>query len=976
MCSWVRIGFYMQFKFDSNQQYQLDAVGSVVDIFDGQKLKQGSLEINFQDSFEFMDQSLVQSELGFGNYLQPNDEVLDKNLKLIQNRNSIHQTESIATRGRNFSVEMETGTGKTYVYLRTIFELHKKYGFSKFIIVVPSVAIREGVLKFIEMTKTHFRELYDNTPFNHFVYDSKRINQLRGYAIGNELQIMIINIDSFNKKDINVIHIDQDKMSGRKPIEFIRATFPITILDEPQNMESDAAKEAISSLNPLCTLRYSATHRDKYNLVYQLDPVKAFQLKLVKKISVSTVVADNDPTQAYLRVEAITNQNNNFKVKLKYFKISNQGPKLSSGTFKKDDNLFMKSGENDIYNNFIITEINARSGLEYVAFANGIRLRIGEEQGGYRDEIIKKQITETIKAHFEKELQVKDMGIKVLSLFFLDRVENYRVYRDKTTELGKYAKWFEEIYNELSERYRNLFTQEITPVERVHNGYFSQDKSGHIKDTNGSTQADDDTYNLIMKDKERLLDLKNPLKFIFSHSALREGWDNPNVFQICTLNETTSAIKKRQEIGRGMRLPVNQNGERVFDQYVNNLVVVANESYKDFVAKLQSEFQEDCGVVFGKLPIEAFIDIAYTEDGVEKKTDRPQSEQIWAHLKNKGWIAEDGFIKEEFKQSVENHTFAVPEEFKQITLDIIHRTESHQIENHIDDNRKKVKGKINSKVLLDPEFKTFWNAISTKTIYSVIYSTEELIKKASEAVMKMDKIQPLKIRTDLVDINVRGSGVSATLAKTPEETYYPEAKYVPDVLGYIQSKVELTRSTIFEILKCSKRLPEIKVNPQRFLDSVVKEIQNVMCRMLIEGIQYEKLEGISYEMRRFYEDEHKLEFANDRIIPTEKSVYNYIAYDSGVEKEFAMNLESVKDVKFFIKLPAWFKVPTPIGDYNPDWAILKQNGKVVYMIRETKSTKDKLKLRIPETDKIACGQKHFKSIGVGYDVATSISNFS
>jgi len=963
----------MKLVFDPNQQFQLDAISSVVDVFEGQPLNQGDFEIKIEHGYEL--RGLFQQDLGFGNQLAVSNDILNANLKLIQKQQNIHQNESIDTKGLNLAVEMETGTGKTYVYLRTAFELNRKYGFKKFIVVVPSVAIREGVLKSIDIMKEHFRDLYNNVPFSHFVYDSKRVSQLRGYATGNDMQIMIINIDSFNKKDINIIHDRRDQMGGRKPIEFIQTTNPIVIMDEPQNMESENAKRAIRSLNPLCTLRYSATHRDRYNLVYQLDPVQAFQKKLVKKISVASIVSESDPTQAYLKLESVSNKNNRFVAKLKYYKQSKDGPKLCIGSFKQNDDLFLKSAENSTYRNgFRITEINTRPGMEHVKFANGIRLGLGDEQGGSRQEVVRQQIRKTIEAHFDKELQVKDMGLKVLSLFFLDRVENYRVYTDDGTELGRYAHWFEDIYNELAKENKNLFT-DIPPVEQVHNGYFAKDRKGKIKNTTGTSRDDEDAYNLIMKDKERLLSLDNPLKFIFSHSALREGWDNPNVFQICTLNETTSTIKKRQEIGRGLRLPVRQDGERVFDEYVNNLVVVANESYEQFVETLQTEFEEDCGVVFGRLLVESFVDMvyAYTEDGKAQKIDLKQSENIWDHLRAEGYIGDQGLIQDSFYKAVDEHTFTVPEEFKLITRSIIETIEQHQIERHVT-RHEPVKGKINEKVLLDPEFEKFWNTINRKTIYSVEYSTDELIDKASKAILAMEKITPPKLRTSFVDVEVETKGITAKQVRTPETTYSAPHKRVPDILSYIQSRVELTRSTLFRILNQSGRLKDFPVNPQRFMDAAVKAIRDVLHRMIIDGIKYERLDAISYEMSNFRADEHKLEFSKDRIVPTKKSVYNFITYDSGVEKTFAEALESMKNIKYFIKLPGWFKVPTPVGSYNPDWAILKQNGEIVYMIRETKSTKDKLKLRLPETDKIACGFKHFEAIGVDYDLATSVED--
>lgn len=961
----------MQLKFDANQQYQLDAIDAVVSLFRGQEENSGFFESTYSNKSTIFGLSIFQNVLGLQNELKLNEETLQENLNLVQRKNNILSEDSIKNKGLNFSIEMETGTGKTYIYLRTIFELNKIYGFKKFIVVVPSVAIREGVLKSIEIMKEHFLKIYNNIPFDYFVYDSKRVAQLRSFASSNEMQIMIINIDSFNKKDNNIIHDLRDQMGGHRPIEFIQAIKPIVIMDEPQNMESVKAKEAIDSLNPLCTLRYSATHRDKYNLVYQLDPVKAFQMKLVKKISVNSILAENDPTRVFLKVEDIKNENNKFSVKLAFYKETKDGPKLKSEQFKKGDDLFNKSKEREEYRNgFVIDEINARPGMEYVKFSNGIRLRLAEERGGNKDNIVKKQIRETIKAHFEKEIQVKGMGIKVLSLFFLDKVENYRVYTAEGYQLGKYAKWFEEIYSQVAQEYDN-FGLDILPAERVHNGYFAMDKKGLFKNTTGNTKDDEDTYSLIMKEKEKLLSFDIPLKFIFSHSALREGWDNPNVFQICTINETVSTIKKRQEIGRGLRLPVNQEGNRVFDEYINNLVVVANESYEEFVSMLQREFEEDCGFVFGRLPLDAFVGVCYSKADEELEINREESEIIWGHLKTEGVIGSDGFILPDFSKSVQKDTFKVPGEFTTATLDIVKRIEQHQIENHIDNANKKIKGHLNEDVILDPEFEKFWNAISTKTIYSVNYSTDELIARASKAIQKMEKITPLKLVSYFADINTEDKGVTATLASTPNVEYSSRADQLPDILSYIQNKVELTRKTIFEILKQSGRIEEFPVNPQKFMDTVVKEIRDVLHQMIIEGIQYEKLDEISYEMSLLREDENKLNFAKDRIIPTKKSVYDYIVCDSGIERKFAEDLEGIKDVKYFVKLPAWFKVPTPIGNYNPDWAILKENGKIVYMIRETKSTKDKLKLRISESDKIECGYKHFIAIGVDYDVATS-----
>jgi type III restriction enzyme len=961
----------MKLKFDANQKFQRDAIDAVVGLFNNQTLNSGDYEVSLSFLLGPAGQTPIQTEVGYGNQLVIDNTILNKNLKEIQKRNNIISTDNLKTKKRNFTVEMETGTGKTYVYLRTIFELNKQYGFKKFIIVVPSIAIREGVLKAIEMTLDHFRDLYNNVPFTYFVYDSKRVNQLRNYSSGNDMQIMIINIDAFNKKENNIIHDTRDQMGGRKPIEYIQVTNPIVILDEPQNMESQIAKDAIDSLNPLCTLRYSATHRDLYNPVYSLGPVRAFQMNLVKKICVASVLAENDPTQAYLKIDDILRDP--FKVKIKFYKQSKTGPVLTTGTFKKDDNIYQKSNENSIYENgFTITEINAQPGREFVKFSNGRRLRIGQEQGGVREEIVKKQIKETIRAHFEKEWELQGKGIKVLSLFFIDRVEKYRKYTEAGHQKGKYAEWFEESYRELSEEYKKLGLT-IISAEEVHNGYFSKDNKGHFKDTEGKSKSDEDTYNLIMKKKEELLDPQTPLKFIFSHSALREGWDNPNVFQICTINETQSSLKKRQEIGRGLRLPVDKNGERVFSSDINNLVVVANESYTDFVSRLQKDFEED-GIQFGYVPLDFFERRPIIIDGVEKEITHDESVQLWNYLKEKNWIDEKGYISPTFVQAVEEHTFGLPEKFRSITRDTIEHMEQHRIESHVTQYHVR-KSKIREDILLDPEFEKFWNTISQRTIYSVQYSTEDLIQKTADGIKKMEKIEPLKITTSIVDVIIEQTGVKpGNLISTPKHEYLTRNTYVPDILSYIQARVELTRHTIFEILKRSGRLDDFVINPQQFMDSVVKCIQDELHQIIIDGIQYEKLSEIAYEMSRFKTEEHEKEFINDRIVPTKKSLYDYISYSSDIEKRFAEGLEALKDIKYFVKLPGWFKVPTPVGSYNPDWAILKKNGDIVYMIRETKGTKDKLELRFLEQDKIECGKKHFEAIGVDYDTATCIED--
>ncbi|KIE18176.1 DEAD/DEAH box helicase, partial [Smithella sp. SC_K08D17] len=576
----------MKLHFDPNQEFQREAINSVVGIFEGQPLNRSDMDLLFADP--------LFQEAGIGNRLTLDGDQILKNVNAVQQANGLAVSNQLD--GMNFSVEMETGTGKTYVYLRAIYELNKKYGFKKFVIVVPSIAIREGVLKNLEITFDHFQNLYDKMPVNFDVYDSRRVSNLRSFAINNNIQILVINIDSF-AKDENIINKPNDRLTGLKPVEFIQMTKPIVIVDEPQNMETEIRKKAIANLNPLCTLRYSATHTNRYNMVYSLDPVKAYDLGLVKQIEVDSIVTENDFNEAFIALEKVTATKTKTSAKIKLDVNTNDGVRRKTVTAKVGDDLYDLSNRRDIYKSgYIINGIDVSDG--FIELANGETVFVGDAKGGLTDEVMKVQLRKTIEEHFLKERKFQDKGIKVLSLFFIDRVANYRSYgADGNPVKGKFALWFEEIYREMSGKgsYKGLLPYQ---AEEVHNGYFSQDKKGSWSDTKGNSLADDDTFKLIMKDKERLLDINEPLRFIFSHSALREGWDNPNVFQICTLNETHSELKKRQEIGRGLRLAVNQEGLRIQDTNINRLTVIANEAYEDFARQLQTEIEEDCGVSF------------------------------------------------------------------------------------------------------------------------------------------------------------------------------------------------------------------------------------------------------------------------------------------------------------------------------------------------------------------------------------------
>lgn len=873
----------MKLKFDSNQQYQLNAIDAVLGLFDGQPLNSGAFE------FALSDEGLLAglTELGLGNRLTLDGTALLRNLLRVQHANNLPVSNALD--GMNFSVEMETGTGKTYVYLRSIYELHQRFGFSKFIIVVPSVAIREGVITSLRIMKEHFQAIFGNVAFDSWVYDSKQYSKLRQFAQSSTLQILVMNIDAFNKKDVAVIHQEKDQLSGRRPIEFVQTAQPIVVMDEPQNMETPTAKEAIASLNPLCTLRYSATHRNHYNLVYKLDPVQAYDLKLVKRIEVSSVLDDPDFNRPYIQVQSISATKTKVSAKLIIDVNEKAGPQRKSISISEGGiDLFDKSNQRDNYADHIIDEINAEDG--YVSFTNGLVLSVGQTHGGRSDDVMRVQIRETVREHFDKELRIKkllpdiagtDARMKVLSLFFIDRVANY------AAEDGKIRHWFIEAYKELA-ALPKYYELSPLPVEKVHNGYFAAYK-GLPKDTRGDTAADDEAYALIMQDKERLLSPDEPLRFIFSHSALREGWDNPNVFQICTLNETRSEIKKRQEIGRGLRLPVLASGERCIDASINRLTVIANEHYEEFAAKLQTEIEDECGVKFeGRI--------------VNKKKSRT------AKLKQ-GWQ-------------------------------------------------------------LNEDFKELWSRIKHKTRYAVDYQTDVLVANAAKNLAARDKISPSRISVQKSGIVMSSDGVGTKLSGVREAApMYYDSLNVPDMIGYLHAKTELTRKTIADILMRSGRLNEVSQNPQQFMEQAHQAIEVELQSLMIDGIKYERINGQEYEMLLFEVEE--ITGALTSMIEVDSSIYDAVMFESEVERSFADAMSKREDIKLFIKLPGWFKIETPIGTYNPDWAIVKQDDAKVYLVRETKSTKDQLKLRGSEWAKIQCGKAHFDTLQVDFAHVTT-----
>ena len=984
----------MKIQFDANQAFQLDAVSAIVDLFDGQPVGPPEFSVIRLSEPNTLLAGQDRTERGIGNRLLLAEEKLRANARSVQARNNIEAPDepleawelfdtpaNQQRRCPHFSVEMETGTGKTYVYLRTIFELSRRYGFQKFVIVVPSVAIREGVLKNIDITADHFRAIFDNRPFEHFVYDAKKVNRLRQFAMSDTLQIQVINIDAFRKnftgteddQRSNVMYKDRDALGGR-PIEFVEAARPIVIIDEPQSVDStEKAQEAVRALNPLCTLRYSATHRNPYNLVYRLDPVRAFELKLVKRIVVANATAEGTANQPLVRVERVDNRRG-IKAKLRIHVQTKDGPREKSVTVKQGADLFTLSEERAHYaHGYSVTEIYAEPGAEFVRFSNGTILRPGDEIGGLRDDIWRTQIRHTIQRHLEKEIQVRDRGIKVLSLFFIDRVANYRDYDASGKVPGKFALAFETELADFAKdsRYADLEWLKL-PMSVLHDGYFAQDKKGSFKDTRGDTLADDDVYDKIMKNKEQLLSLEEPLRFIFSHSALREGWDNPNVFQICTLNETHSATKKRQEIGRGLRLPVDQSGLRVFDESINRLYIMANESYEDFASGLQTEYEEDCGMTFGKVPLARLEKITRIVDDGEEPIGRDAARAIFEALVTTEIIDADGRIQPAFQPQLPDFKLNLPEELRPLTSAVIDVLASYQLERHVSRARDQRTNALKKEVVASPEFVALWDRIKPRTTYRVEFDTQLLVSNAARAIKRMERIERPRIRVSAGQMQVGKGGVAARAVSVSDEEAMIRPSGLPDVLAYLQNETELTRSTLVRILMESGRLAEIFQDPQRFMDGVAAVLKHELRALLVDGIKYERLPvgslGREWEMVLFENEEIVDYLAAQQV---SKSVYDLVPYDSEVEREFAKRLDEREDIQLFIKLPRGFRIDTPLGKYIPDWAIVKRDKQAIYLVRETKGTHDFMKLRTDEANKVRCGQKHFDAIGVPFAVVVS-----
>lgn len=970
----------MKLHFEPNLDYQLQAIEAVCDLFRGQEICRTEFTVTKIAVGGMHD--LFDAGLGIGNRLTLLDDELLANLQTVQVRNGLAPSTTLAS--GDFTIEMETGTGKTYVYLRTIFELNKRYGFTKFVIVVPSIAIKEGVYKSLQITEEHFKSLYAGVPFDYFIYDSAKLGQVRNFATSPQIQIMVVTVGAINKKDVNNLYKDSEKTGGEKPIDLIKATRPIIIVDEPQSVDGGLegrGKEALDAMNPLCTLRYSATPVDKHHMVYRLDAVDAYERRLVKQIEVASATVEDAHNKPYVRLLSVSNKRGVISAKVELDVETASGVRRKEVTVQDGDDLEQTTGR-AVYAGCRIGEIRVAKGDEFMELrvpGGDQYLQPGQAYGDVDALAMQRElIRRTIKEHLDKEKRLRPLGIKVLSLFFIDEVAKYRWYdADGNPVKGDYARIFEEEYRRLAKHpdYCSLF-QEVDlsrAAEEVHGGYFSIDKRKIgtktvevLKDTKGDSKADDDTYNLIMKDKEKLLSFDTPLKFIFSHSALREGWDNPNVFQICALRNIQTERERRQTIGRGLRLCVNQEGQRLRGFEVNTLTVVATESYEQFAENLQKEIE--AGISFGIVERDQFAAVTVVaSDGSSAPLGVQQSQALWEHLKAQGYIDGKGKVQDALRVALKDGTINLPESVAAQAGQIgeILRKLAGRLEIKNADERRQVRTR--QAILHSPEFKALWDRIKDKTTYRVQFDNEKLVESCIKALRDAPPIPKTRLQWRKADIAIGKAGVEATERDGAQTVVLEEADIeLPDLLTILQDQTQLTRRTLHRVLTGSGRLDDFKRNPQAFIELAGEAINRCKRLAIVDGIKYQRLGDEYYYAQELFEQEELTGYLKNMLTETRKSVYEQVVYDSGTEAEFANALEKNDAIKVYAKLPGWFKVPTPLGAYNPDWAVLveKDGAERLYLVVETKSGLFIDDLRDKERAKIECGKAHFRALEV------------
>lgn len=978
----------MKLHFEPDLDYQHTAIEAVCDLFRGQETNRTEFTVTRRaDGGAQQELGLVENELGIGNRLTLLDDEIIGNLKDIQLRNGLPSSGSLAS--GDFTVEMETGTGKTYVYLRTIFELNKRFGFTKFVIVVPSVAIKEGVYKTLQITEDHFKGLYSGQPFDYFLYDSAKLGEVRNFATSPTIQIMVVTVGAINKKDVNNLYKDSEKTGGEAPIDLIRATRPVIIVDEPQSVDGGLegrGKQALGEMQPLCTLRYSATHAEKHHMVYRLDAVDAYDRKLVKQIEVASLEVEGGHNKAYLRFLSASNKGGAVTARVEIDVQQGGHVRRKEIVVQDGDDLEDETGR-AIYKDCRIGEIRVAgdgSLLEVKAAGSETFLSVGQAIGDVDADAVRRQmIRRTIHEHLEKEKRLAPLGIKVLSLFFIDAVDHYRSYdEDGNTVKGKYATIFEEEYRRAAKLpdFISLFkdVDMTSEAEEVHDGYFSIDKNKRWTDTAENNQANRDSaeraYSLIMRDKEKLLSFDTKLKFIFSHSALREGWDNPNVFQICALREIGTERERRQTIGRGLRLCVNQQGERLRGFEINTLTVIATESYEAFAENLQKEIEADTGIRFGIVEQHQFAAIpVLTEDGTPAMLGVEASAAIYDYLKGEGFIDAKGKVQDKLRTALKEGKLTLPDahaahlpQVKEVLRKIAGRLD---IKNADD----RVPVKTRQAVLHSAEFQALWDRIKHQTTYRVHFDNAKLIADCTKAIANGPPIPKARVTIRKADLAIGQGGVLATETSASGPVTIEEGDIVlPDLLTDLQDRTQLTRRSLVSILTDGGRLGDFKRNPQAFIELAAEIINRTKRLALVDGIKYQRIGDEHFFAQELFEQEELTGYLKNMLKDAQKSVFEHVIYDSGgVERTFAEQLEKNEAVKVYAKLPGWFKVPTPLGTYNPDWAVLVQidGEERLYFVVETKGSLFTDDLRDQEAAKVACGEAHFKALAVGENPA-------
>lgn len=1000
----------LQFKY---QKFQADSAEAICRVFLGQEyntqkyiIDKGIAPADSNDMFEDLD------VFGFNNapIILPERRLLE-NINKVQMENFIQPSKELEKISKthiplNLTVEMETGVGKTYTYIKTIFELNKRYGWTKFIVIVPSIAIREGVAKTFDITQDHFAEEY-NKKINFFIYNSDHPTDIETFASSSEINVMIINSQAFaSQKEARKIDKKLDQFRSRRPIDIIAKTNPILIIDEPQSVLGPVASASLDKFNPLMTIGYSATHRDPFNMVYRLDALEAYNKKLVKKIAVTGISESNvTGTEAYFYLKDITTYKDKNPTASLEFDVKTKSGSITSKTFKVDVgyNIFEHTNGLQAYKGFVVSNINANTGE--LSFTNNVSIKLGEVINNMNENQVRRvQIRETILAHIKKEEQLFDQHIKVLSLFFIDEVSKYKDYEREDTK-GLYARIFEEEYANIvedyvgnldtSNEYKKWLKKTLDSIPSAHTGYFSEDKNHHFIngkiDKEGSS-TDIDAYDLIMKNKERLLDRHEPVRFIFSHSALKEGWDNPNVFQICTLkpsDPTKSTIRKRQEVGRGMRLCVNDNGVRMDSaalgdkdvHNVNLLTVIANESYADFAGALQKELAESIVDRPREVSLSLFQDkLIKDNDGNEVVIDDELASDIYSNLKNIGYI-KDKKVTDKYIQDRNNDQLAFPESISQYSdgiKNILASIYTNEIE--IIDTHENVDIKLNDQ-FYKKEFKDLWNKINVKSIYSVNFDSDELIKKSIEKLNSDLQVRPIEIEVttaSMSKIDSKEKAIAGSLFGRQQikriTINSSDIKQQYDLVGEIVKQTGLTRNTIIKILKGIEEcvFNQFKVNPEEFISKVSNQINEQKATLLIEHITYEATTD-TYDDNIFTEANLKGNIKS--TMETVKNVFDRLLSDSQVERDFATELEKAEDVVVYAKLPSGFYIKTPVGNYNPDWAVVFKEGSVkhIYFIAETKGSMETLQLTPIARAKKHCAIEHFKAISNGvvkYDIVS------